>query len=60
MNVNTSSVAASTLELAAGGGVYHNCRGFVHGVFTICFGSDFAFEAKLGAAMHAIEMVQKF
>ena len=54
IKVNTDDAAFGCLGLAVFGGIFRNCRGFVHGCFVIPIGLAFAFEAKLVATIQAI------
>ena len=54
IKVNTNGAAFSCLGLAGSEGIFHNCKGFVHGCFAIPIALAFAFEVELVAAIQAI------
>ena len=55
LKVNTDEAAFGSPGLAGCVRVFHTCRGFVKGCFAIPLGVCFAFEAKLAAAVNAID-----
>ena len=51
IKVNTNGAAFGCLGLASSGGIFRNCKGFVHGCFAIHIGMAFAFEVELVASI---------
>ena len=54
IKVNTDGAAFGCPSLTGYGGIFCNCKGFVHRCFAIPIGLAFAFEAELVATIQAI------
>ncbi|KAK3221743.1 hypothetical protein Dsin_008768 [Dipteronia sinensis] len=57
---NTNGAALKSPGVGGCGGVIHNCRAFVKGCFVVPLSHVFAFEAKLIAALLAINYAWKY
>ena len=54
IKVNTHGAAFGCPGLAGFGGIFYNCKGFVHGCFAIPIGVAFPFKAKFVASIQVI------
>ncbi|KAL0277948.1 UNVERIFIED_CONTAM: putative ribonuclease H protein, partial [Sesamum radiatum] len=54
MKVNTDGCSRGQPGPSSCGGIFRNCRGFVHGCFALSLGSGFAYQAEWVGVMTAI------
>ncbi|KAK9274913.1 hypothetical protein L1049_022168 [Liquidambar formosana] len=60
IKLNTDGLAKGSLGLAAAGGVFRNCRGFVKGWFYVNIGIEYDFYAELLAAINVADRCANF